>query len=171
MPIVIETLEEFMERNGGTPIGDGEGSTWFLPSGASVCEPDIRREPPPDPVERAFAQLHYLHLRLNRQRGEYDAQQAYIAEQCHLHSTGAGPLPDDSQFDNLAALRVAVAKVEAEIAAKQIECQRLRPPVKDLEVTRAAERNARANQALTRMRKIMDAPLPNTSTQRGKVSV
>ena len=165
MPIMIEveTVETFIEENGGNPLplpsGDPESpdSTWkILPNGARYEESEgafLRRERPDDPVERLAEEARYLKIKCERLDRESSELQSNLELRAGYYTfSPSAILPDDNVLRVLAELMTSLRKTETAYELKQAAYEAKRgPSPEDIRREKQEQRRIEATQFLHRM--------------------
>ena len=165
MPILveIETVETFIEDNGGSPLplpsGDPESpdSTWqILPTGArfeKTGEAFLRHEAPDNEVECLREECRYLKIKRDRLDRESSELQANLQLRAGYYVFSPNAiLPDDGALEVLAALMDQLRQTEAELETKQTEyLARRGPSPEDIRREKQEQRRIEATQFLGRM--------------------
>ena len=158
--IVIESMEEFIERNGpSTNIRQSEsdfddGPWWICSNGARLNRSTNERQEPFDEgtVERLEGESRYLELRADEVQTTFVQLQNGLQEQCNIYVLNAGGMPSGEELNAVAELRALLSQTEKARDAKQAEYRELRGPSRE-EIRAEAhyKRKAEAKRFLDRM--------------------
>lgn len=86
MPMVmIESVQEFIQRHGGNPIGMPESERLLLPDGAScTIDGSMRCEPPQSPYDLMLNRRRYLVEHLHRSQEQFNQAKRSVMDQAAL---------------------------------------------------------------------------------------
>lgn len=121
MPVVIETLNEFIARHGAHVRVD---NTLLFHDGALLRDFQGPEEPPTDPYTLLILKREYTRAKVAATEQDFRNLKTGITNQTTFHSMGAGPAPPPEAIEELRRLKGVVqelreklGEIEEQIAA------------------------------------------------------
>lgn len=146
MPIIIESMQEFISRQGCDYVvtsavspRDGEDAGWYLFANGARSNGQRNIDPPSDPRELAAAKCEYVRAKLNLEVREFHAYKAHVLETDSLHR----------RYPNLSA---APPNAPALLRAGQARIYKLREQLSELEAQLVSPEAVRRREDQERMR-------------------
>ena len=129
--IVIESPQEFINRNGGTSIASGSGSWLLCPNGAKITNNGQQRhEPSQDPVQILSDEWAYLEALVKKLDRLYVQLQNNLIQQTNWFVMNSANLPGEDGLTALSEVTALLSQKTEERNTKQAEYEQRRGPTR-----------------------------------------